>query len=873
MPKKRKETPLMRQYNTMKAKYPDTLMLFRVGDFYETFSEDAIKASQILDITLTKRANGSASEVALAGFPHHALDTYLPRLVKAGLRVAICEQLEDPKYAKGLVKRGITEIVTPGISFKETLLNTKTNNYLAALHYEKNKEKSSVGLALLDISTGEFLTTQGDFTHIDNLLQAFKPSEIVYNQKCKSNLNNYLDDHLSFELEDWVFTQNFAEEKLNKHFKTTTLKGFGIENLNLGIIAAGAILHYLDFTEHGAEKTAHINKISKISQSDYVWLEKFTVRNLELIETQHEEGTPLIKILDHCVTPMGSRKLRKWVVLPLKNPVAIENRLDKVDYFIKHVDLHQEIIDLLKHIGDLERLIAKVSIKRITPRQLWNLKSTLEYTQKIKSSLSKSESSSIQGLAERLNSCENLIVQIEKYIHEEPTTLGQGNVIRKGINAELDEFRSIAFSGKDYLETIVKKEREKTGISSLKISYNKVFGYYLEVTNAHKDKVPYEWIRKQTLVNAERYITQELKEYENKILNAEEEIILLEQKYFEEILTIASEYLVPIQQTTQLLATVDCFCALASVASNYQYCRPTFNQKGFLTIKNGRHPVIEQQLDLVGESFIPNDIQLDPTKEQIWVITGPNMAGKSALLRQVGLIVLMAQMGSFVPAESADISIIDKLFTRVGASDNLSKGESTFMVEMFETATILNNITKDSLLLMDEIGRGTSTFDGISIAWAIIEYLHNHPTIQPKTLFATHYHELNELTHHLDRVKNYNVSVRQIKDKIVFLRKLVSGGSQHSFGINVAQMAGIPKLVVERAKEILPILEKMPINPLNPSQKESEENYQLQLFEGGPKAYKNIKKLLSTLDLNILTPIEGLMKLNDIKKIIEEEGG
>jgi DNA mismatch repair protein MutS len=862
------ETPLMKQYHAIKAKYPGALLLFRVGDFYETFGEDAVKASKILDITLTKRGNGTASEIELAGFPHHSLDSYLPRLVRAGQRVAICDQLEDPKAAKGIVKRGVTELVTPGVSYNDNVLEVKQNNYLAAIHLEKD----IAGISFLDISTGEFLTAEGDLQYIDKLLQSFNPSEVLYSKAKKQLFHlKFGDRYNTYAIDDWVFNYDTAYEKLTSHFGTTSLKGFGIENLKDGIASAGAVFYYLDETEHKDKK--HIQNISRIEEEKFVWLDKFTIRNLELIFPQHPGGIPLINILDKTLTPMGARTLRKWVVLPLKEITPIEERLDVVEALVKDEDLLEGLCNNLKHIGDLERLISKVAVRRINPRELLQLKRALEHTVPVKELLKKSKNKVLVKLSDQLHACEFLIEKISKELKNDPPMLvHQGNIINEGINAELDELRKIAFSGKDYLIQIQQREIERTGISSLKVAYNKVFGYYLEVTNTHKNKVPSDWIRKQTLVNAERYITEELKSYEEKILNAEEKISYIEQKLFADLVLAAEEYVSQIQQNARVLGSADCLSSFAKIAVSNKYCRPVLNEGCCINIKEGRHPVIEQQLP-VGEEYVPNDIYLDDEGQQIIVITGPNMAGKSALLRQTALIVIMAQIGCYVPASEAEIGLIDKVFTRVGASDNLSRGESTFMVEMTETASILNNLSNRSLVLMDEIGRGTSTYDGISIAWAIVEYLHNHPKCKAKTLFATHYHELNLLAEDFPRIRNFNVSVKEVGNKVIFMRKLKEGGSEHSFGIHVAQMAGMPNNVVLRAHEIMKHLEK------DKSKKKQHDlakeipknNFQLSLFEPADPRFEKVRELLGQIDINTMSPVEALLKLNEIKIMLKDE--
>ncbi|MFC4870195.1 DNA mismatch repair protein MutS [Negadavirga shengliensis] len=860
-----KETPLMKQYNAIKAKHPGAILLFRVGDFYETFGEDAIKASKILDIVLTKRANGSASHIELAGFPHHSLDSYLPKLIRAGNRVAICDQLEDPKEVKGIVKRGVTELVTPGLAFNDNVLDKRKNNYLASLHFGKEK----AGIAFLDLSTGEFMCAEGGGAYIEKLLQSFNPSEVIYSKASKSVAANLLrDDYTTFHCEDWVYQWDYTYGKLTGHFGTNNLKGFGIENLELGIVAAGAILYYLEETEH--KEVKHIVSISRIAEEKFVWLDKFTIRNLELIFAQQDGGVPLIHILDRTHTPMGSRMMKKWLVLPLKEKEPIEERQKIVSYFHKGQDLREEIISHLKHIGDLERLISKVAVGRINPREMNQLKKALKSILPIKQLLQNQKNTPLKKIADQLNPCDFLLEKIEKELLEDaPMLTHQGGIIKEGVDGDLDEYRKLANSGKDYLVQIQQREIQKTGISSLKVAFNKVFGYYLEVSNTHKDKVPPEWIRKQTLVNAERYITEELKSYEEKILHAEERLIALEQKYFHQLVQDAVDYVTHIQQNARILATLDCLISFAEVAEENNYCQPKIAETDSIEIRDGRHPVIEKQL-AIGEQYVPNNIYLDNASQQVIIITGPNMAGKSALLRQTALIVLMAQMGSFVPASYARIGLIDKVFTRVGASDNLSKGESTFMVEMTETASILNNLSDRSLVLMDEIGRGTSTYDGISIAWSIVEYLHNHPKCHAKTLFATHYHELNQLAEDFPKVKNFNVSVKEVGNKVIFMRKLEKGGSEHSFGIHVAQMAGMPNPVVLRAAEIMRHLEKdKNLKKHQDNLKEMpKNNYQLSLFDVDPK-FKEAKEMLNHIDINTISPVEALLKLNEIKKILE----
>jgi DNA mismatch repair protein MutS len=853
------ETPLQKQYNAIKAKYPGALLLFRVGDFYETFGQDAIAASKVLDIVLTKRGNGSASETALAGFPHHSLDTYLPKLVRAGHRVAICDQLEDPRFVKGIVKRGVTELVTPGLSYNDNVLERKQNNFLAALFAGKN----SFGISFLDVSTGEFYTAQGTENYILKLIQGFAPAEIIFSKTSREKFEPlFANDYSTLALDEWVFGFDYAYDKLITQFKTTSLKGFGIEDFGEAIIAAGAILHYLDDTEH--KDTSHISAIARIDEDRYVWLDKFTIRNLEIVHPQHEGAVPLIQILDRTVTPMGSRQLRKWMILPLKEKAAIDERLHVVDTFYTDTTLAEKVCDPLKQINDLERLISKVAVNRINPREMVQLKRSLKNIEPIKQLLSAQSSPQLKKLADQLHLCEFLVQKIERELREDVSiTSNQGGLIKEGIDDELDELQKIAFSGKDFLLQIQKREVERTGINSLKISYNKVFGYYLEVSNSNKDKVPTDWIRKQTLVNAERFITEELKVYEEKILHAEEKLSVIEQRIFNALISTAADFVPQIQQNARVLAQLDCLLSFAVVARANRYSRPEVNDSDIINIKGGRHPVIEKQLP-VGESYVPNDIYLDNDKQQVLIITGPNMAGKSALLRQTALIVLLAQMGSFVPAEHASVGIVDKVFTRVGASDNLSRGESTFMVEMIETSSILNNLSDRSLILMDEIGRGTSTYDGVSIAWAIVEYLHNHKEFRPKTLFATHYHELNQLAEDLVRVRNFNVSVKEVGDKIIFMRKLKEGGSEHSFGIHVAQLAGMPNKVVLRANEILHFLEKdKHKNENRKMQDVPKPTPQMSLFELDPR-HKVVEDLLSKVDINTISPVEALLKLNEV---------
>src|SRR5688500_2872296 len=863
------ETPLMKQYNAIKGRYPGALLLFRVGDFYETFGDDAVTASKVLDIVLTKRGSGSASEIELAGFPHHSLDNYLPKLVRAGYRVAICDQLEDPRFVKGIVKRGVTELVTPGLSYNDHVLERKKNIFVAYIVMGKN----TFGSSFLDVTTGEFYVAQRSENYILKLLQGFAPSEIIFSKQSRGHFEVLLgDDYSTFALDEWVYGFDYGYEKLVHQFKTVSLKGFGIDELGEAIIAAGAILHYLEGTEH--KDTSHISSISRIDEDKFVWLDKFTIRNLEIITSQNDGGVPLIDILDCTVTPMGSRQLRKWMILPLKEKSAIEERLFMVDTFFKDRGLAEKLLESLKQIADLERLISKVAVNRINPREMLQLKKSLRCIQPIKQALTAHESNELKKLADQLHLCEFLADKIDGELREHVSiAINQGNLIKDGIDVELDELRKIAFSGKDYLIQIQKREIERTSINSLKISYNKVFGYYLEVSNANKDKVPSDWIRKQTLVNGERYITEELKVYEEKILNAEDKLIVIEQRIFNALIRHATDFIPQIQQNARVLAQLDCLLSFAHVAQANRYSKPTINESLVVDIKSGRHPVIEKQLP-VGETYVPNDIHLDSNSQQILIITGPNMAGKSALLRQTALIVLLAQMGSFVPADSADIGIVDKIFTRVGASDNLARGESTFMVEMTETASILNNLSDRSLVLMDEIGRGTSTYDGISIAWAIVEHLHNHPKARAKTLFATHYHELNQLAEDLPRVRNFNVSVKEAGDKILFMRKLVPGGSEHSFGIHVAQLAGMPNSVVLRANEIMHHLQQEKVTQPDEAEKLQsvpKANIQLSMFEPADPAMEKIREQLQQLDVNGLTPVEALLKLNELQLLLKRQ--
>ncbi|MCP4456929.1 MAG: DNA mismatch repair protein MutS [Cytophagales bacterium] len=858
--KSKKETPLMKQYMAIKAKYPGALLLFRVGDFYETFGQDAIEASKILEITLTKRANGAASHIELAGFPHHSLDTYLPKLVRAGRRVAICDQLEDPRQVKGIVKRGVTELVTPGLSLNDQVLDANRNNYLAAIH----QGKENTGIAFLDLSTGEFLVANGSEDYVDKLIQDFQPKEIILS---KSDQREIPFGTSKNGLEEWIFQFDFGYEKLINHFNSKNLKGYGIEEMPEAIVAAGAVLQYLDHTEH--KRVDHIANISRVERDQYVWLDRFTVRNLELIVPAQADGQSLVDVLDDCRTPMGHRLLRKWIVLPLKENKSIQKRLDIVEQLSNDEALAEILDENLQAISDLERLVSKVATGRVNPRELNHLKSSQERIVPIREVLRKGEGT-LKEMADQLDTCDGLIEKLTTELREDaPMLISQGNMINDGVDEQLDEYRSLAFSGKDHLAKIVKEETERTGISSLKIAYNKVFGYYLEVTHVHKDKVPEEWIRKQTLVNAERYITEELKEYEEKILRAESEISAIENRIYQSLISFAADYTLAIQKNARILAELDCLSNFQRLTKRNNYIRPTIVDDLSIDIKQGRHPVIEHNLP-VGEEYVPNDVFLDSESQQIMIITGPNMAGKSALLRQTALIVLMAQMGCYVPAGHARIGIVDKVFTRVGASDNLSRGESTFMVEMTETASIMNNLSDQSLVLMDEIGRGTSTYDGISIAWSIVEHLHNNGQHRAKTLFATHYHELNELADDLNRVKNFNVSIKELENKVVFLRKLVEGGSEHSFGIHVAQMAGMPNEIVLRANAILKHLEKEKVKE---SDKERlaqlpEQEYQMNLFQSDPR-FERVIEVINKTDINATSPVEALLKLNEIREIMK----
>ena len=861
-------TPMMKQFLDLKAKHPDAVMLFRCGDFYETYSTDAIVASEILGITLTKRANGKGKTVEMAGFPHHALDTYLPKLIRAGKRVAICDQLEDPKLTKKLVKRGITELVTPGVSINDNVLNYKENNFLAAVHFGK----ASCGVAFLDISTGEFLTAEGPFDYVDKLLNNFGPKEILFERGKRLMFEgNFGSKFFTFELDDWVFTESTAREKLLKHFETKNLKGFGVEHLKNGIIASGAILQYLTMTQH--TQIGHITSLARIEEDKYVRLDKFTVRSLELIGSMNDGGSCLLNVIDRTISPMGARLLKRWMVFPLKDEKPINDRLNVVEYFFRQPDFKELIEEQLHLIGDLERIISKVAVGRVSPREVVQLKVALQAIEPIKQACLEADNASLNRIGEQLNLCISIRDRIAKEINNDPPLLiNKGGVIKDGVNEELDELRRISYSGKDYLLQIQQRESEQTGIPSLKVAYNNVFGYYIEVRNIHKDKVPQEWIRKQTLVNAERYITQELKVYEEKILGAEDKILVLETQLYTDLVQALTEFIPQIQINANQIARLDCLLSFANVARENNYIRPVIEDNDVLDIRQGRHPVIEKQLP-IGEKYIANDVMLDSASQQIIIITGPNMAGKSALLRQTALITLLAQIGSFVPAESAHIGLVDKIFTRVGASDNISVGESTFMVEMNEAADILNNVSSRSLVLFDELGRGTSTYDGISIAWAIVEYIHEHPKAKARTLFATHYHELNEMEKSFKRIKNYNVSVKEVDNKVIFLRKLERGGSEHSFGIHVAKMAGMPKSIVKRANTILKQLESdnrqqgisgKPLTEVS----ENRSGMQLSFFQLDDPILCQIRDEILNLDVNNLTPIEALNKLNDIKKIV-----
>ncbi|WP_223583846.1 DNA mismatch repair protein MutS [Sphingobacterium sp. GVS05A] len=867
MAKEKKVTPLMQQYNAIKIKYPGALLLFRVGDFYETFGEDAIKAAQILGIVLTKRGNGSESETALAGFPHHSLETYLPKLVRAGQRVAICDQLEDPKTTKTIVKRGVTELVTPGVSYNDNIVQQKSNNYLASIFTDKDK----IGIAFLDISTGEFLVAQGSTSYIDKLLQGFKPTEIILPKKqSKDFIEQFGAHYYTYFLDEWPYTGDYATEALLKHFEVASLKGFGVDRMSAGVVAAGVALHYLNETEH--RNLQHISTLSRIEEDRFMWLDRFTIRNLELIGSMNENAVTLSDVLDHTASPMGARLLKRWIVMPLKDKKGIQERLDVVDFFFNNRELRDDLIGQIKQVGDLERLISKIGLQKANPREIVQLKRALHAIEKLKELTDRKDAQSLALISDQLDACVAIRERIEQQLQAEPpVAINKGSVIAAGVDAELDRLRKISFGGKDYLLEIQKREAELTGIPSLKIAFNNVFGYYLEVTNTHKDKVPTTWIRKQTLVNAERYITEELKEYEEQILGAEEKIQALENRLYAELLVAIAEYIKPVQLNAQLIAKLDVLLNFAIVAEKNYYVKPVISDSKILDIKGGRHPVIEKNLP-IGEDYITNDTYLDPKAQQIIIITGPNMAGKSALLRQTGLIVLMAQIGCFVPAKEAKIGLVDKIFTRVGASDNLSSGESTFMVEMNETASIMNNLSDRSLILLDEIGRGTSTYDGISIAWAIAEYLHNHPAAKAKTLFATHYHELNELSTSLDRIKNYNVTVKEVNNKVIFLRKLVPGGSEHSFGIHVAKLAGMPPKLLNRANQILKRLEQERTGGeqiKDSMRKIQKQAYQLQMFSIDDPVLNKIRDMLNNLDVNSLTPVEALMKLDEIQRLLK----
>ncbi|MEZ5054545.1 MAG: DNA mismatch repair protein MutS [Chitinophagales bacterium] len=863
-----KETPLMAQYNKIKQKYPDAILLFRVGDFYETFGADAIKASQILGIVLTKRANGSQTDLELAGFPHHSVETYLPKLVKAGYRVAICEQLEDPKMVKGIVKRGVTELITPGVAINDKILDHTSNNFLASVFFSD----TTIGIAFIDISTGEFILAEGDEAYLDKLLQSFAPAEIIfpkYQQKKFTQL--YGNKYYTFAIDDWVYQDDFLKNKIHQHFQVQTLKGFGIDALEIGVKAAGACLHYLSETEHN--QLQHITTLSRIEHDKFVWIDRFTARNLELVQSTHEKGVPLIQVLDKTISPMGSRLLKRWMVLPLKDIHQINERLDAVEFIIKESDIHTTIIQHIKQIGDLERLISKVPLGKINPREVIQLKRALQAIQPIKEICQTSQNNGLQKIGEQLQLCQLIKDKIERTLNEDaPVAVQKGNTIKQGVSTALDELRNLSSSGKNYLLEIQNRESERTQIPSLKIGFNNVFGYFLEVRNTHKDKVPNDWIRKQTLTGAERYITPELKEYEEKILGADEKILALEIKLFEALISELLDFIQPIQVNAHLIARLDILQSFATIALKQHYRRPTLSEDTILKIKEGRHPVIEMQLPL-GEQYIPNDVYLHPNEQQIIIITGPNMSGKSAILRQTALIVLMAQMGCFVPAQEAQIGIVDKIFTRVGASDNLSLGESTFMVEMIETASIVNNISEKSLVLLDEIGRGTSTYDGISIAWSLVEFLHNNKDAKPKTMFATHYHELNELADKFPRIKNYNVAVKESGNKVLFMRKLVEGGSQHSFGIHVAKMAGMPNEIIKRANEILQELESQrklatDISSTLKNLPAKTEDIQLNMFAMDDPRLLKLKDVLEKVNINTMTPVEAMMKLDELRKLL-----
>ena len=865
--KKEKVTPLMKQYNSIKAKYPDAMLLFRVGDFYETFGEDAKKAAKVLGIVLTKRGAGSETETALAGFPHHSLNTYLPKLVKAGMRVAICDQLEDPKMTKTIVKRGVTELVTPGVALNDEVLQSNANNFLAAIHFGKKQ----LGVSFLDVSTGEFLTAQGTAEYIDKLLQNFNPSEILIQKQHKNSFKEHFGERFyTFYLEDWVFQSSYAFETLTNHFNVKTLKGFGIDDLAEGIISSGAVLYYLSETQH--HKLEHITVITRISEDHYVWMDRFTIRNLELYQANSTNAVTLLDVIDKTISPMGGRLLKRWLALPLKDINRIKKRHDIVKYLIDTDAFFDLVTHQIKQISDLERLVSKVATGKVNPREVVLLKNSLNAIIPIKEAAEKSKHESLQIMGEQLQNCNSLREKIAKTLYEDaPVNINKGQAIAEGVSKELDDLRAISTKGKDYLDAMLARETERSGIPSLKIAFNNVFGYYIEVRNTHKDKVPTDWIRKQTLVSAERYITEELKEYETKILGAEDKIVKLEHELFSNLISNLLEYIQPIQLNAQLIGQLDCLCSFAITAKQHNYVRPQLDESTDLEIKNGRHPVIENQLP-IGEEYIANDVVLNTDQQQIIMITGPNMSGKSAILRQTALIVLLAQMGSYVPAQNARIGIIDKIFTRVGASDNISMGESTFMVEMNETASILNNISSRSLVLLDEIGRGTSTYDGISIAWAIAEYLHEHPS-KAKTLFATHYHELNDMTNTFSRIKNFNVSVKELKDNVIFLRKLVAGGSEHSFGIYVAKLAGMPSSVIHRATKMLKQLEKNHTNSdIKSSLKTASENdLQLSFFKLDDPLLEDIREEILSTNIDTLTPIEALMKLNEIKRMLTKK--
>lgn len=862
-----KETPLMQQYNAIKAKYPGALLLFRVGDFYETFGQDAVKAAGILGIVLTKRGSSSGTNTELAGFPHHSLETYLPKLVRAGQRVAICDQLEDPKATKTIVKRGVTELITPGVSYSDNIIQQNTNNYLASLYFEKN----SIGVAFLDISTGEFLVAQGNSDYIDKLLQSFKPSEVIFQKSRNRDFTETFGDRFyTYQLDEWIYSGDYAAEFMLKHFDVKSLKGFGIDKLSLAVTAAGVALHYLNETEH--RNLQHISSVSRIEEDRYMWLDRFTIRNLELIGSANENAVSLVDVLDKTCSPMGARLLRRWIIMPLKELKPIKERLDVVEFLVNQEELREKLLHELRQIGDLERLISKIGLQKANPREVIQLKRALYAISNLKELCRNSENYALQAISEQLNPCLLIREKIERELNPDPPVMIiKGGVIADGVDEELDRLRKIAFGGKGYLFEIQKREAEITGIPSLKVAFNNVFGYYLEVTHTHKDKVPAEWLRKQTLVNAERYITPELKEYEEQILGAEEKIQVLESRLYNELTFALSEFIKPIQLNAQMVAQLDVLLNFANLAIKNYYVKPLIDDSSIIDIKGGRHPVIEKNLP-PGEEYITNDVFLDSDSQQIIIITGPNMSGKSALLRQTGLIVLMAQMGCFVPAKEAQIGLVDKIFTRVGASDNLTSGESTFMVEMNETASILNNLSARSLILMDEIGRGTSTYDGISIAWSIAEYLHNHPAARAKTLFATHYHELNELTNSFNRIRNYNVSVKEVGNKVIFLRKLVPGGSEHSFGIHVAKMAGMPSKLIGRANEILKRLEQERTGGediKDSLKKVQKQAYQLQMFSIDDPVLVKIRDMLNNLDVNTLTPVEALMKLDEIQRVIK----